>query len=207
MATRARCPVPCGAYLQLLALVVELFSVVLQLPDLAVQLADHRVPLLLQLAVAGLLLLQTNLPYLDVFLLQLQLVFLADMKQGIISGAFQRRPDSPSYRAWPQLHGCQFHISKWTLSRLKNFSQGPSRFRRVRKPTATECPPRAGPSAHAIVPLALQTGRRAPGGPVIPLSCRARPSLPTSLRLRSCATGRGPPSGFRRAGCTFGEMK
>lgn len=56
-------------YLQLLALVVELLPVVLQLPHLAVQLADHRVPLLLQLAVPGLLLLQTVLPDLDVFLL------------------------------------------------------------------------------------------------------------------------------------------
>lgn len=58
-----------AAHLQLLALVVELLPVVLQLPDLAVQLGDHRVPLLLELAVPGLLLLQTDLPYLDVFLL------------------------------------------------------------------------------------------------------------------------------------------
>ena len=59
----------CRLYLQFLALVVEFLSVVLQLPDLAVQLADHRVPLLLQLAVSGLFFLQTDLPYLDVFLL------------------------------------------------------------------------------------------------------------------------------------------
>lgn len=56
-------------YLQLLALVVELLPVVLQLPDLAVQLGNHRVPLLLELAVPGVLFLQTDLPDLDVFLL------------------------------------------------------------------------------------------------------------------------------------------
>lgn len=56
-------------YLQLLALVVELLPVVLQLADLAVELGHHRVSLLLQLAVPGLLLLHANLPDLDVLLL------------------------------------------------------------------------------------------------------------------------------------------
>lgn len=41
----------------------------LQLSDLAVELGDHRVSLLLELAVSGLLFLQTHLPYLDVLLL------------------------------------------------------------------------------------------------------------------------------------------
>lgn len=79
---------PAQPYLQLLALVVKLLPVVLQLPDLAVQLGDHGVPLLLQLAVPGLLFLQTDLPNLDVFLLQLQLVFLAETKDVVMLAAF-----------------------------------------------------------------------------------------------------------------------
>lgn len=74
-------------YLQLLALVVELLTVMLQLSDLAVQLGHHRVSLLLQLAVPGLLLLHAHLPDLDVLLLQLQLVFLAESKDVIILAA------------------------------------------------------------------------------------------------------------------------
>lgn len=60
---------PTPPHLQLLALVVELLSVVLQLSDLAVQLAHHGVSLLLQLTASGLLLLEADLPDLDVLLL------------------------------------------------------------------------------------------------------------------------------------------
>ena len=61
----------------------------LKLSDLAMKLGDHCVSLLLKLIVPGLFFMQTNLPYLDVFLLQLQLVFLADTKDAIILAAFQ----------------------------------------------------------------------------------------------------------------------
>ena len=47
----------CRPYLQLLALVRELLPVMLQLSDLAMELGDHRVSLILQLAVPGLFLL------------------------------------------------------------------------------------------------------------------------------------------------------